>query len=61
MTDYEALRALGYSPMKAAKIARDAEQGYAYAIKWVEIARYIRALKVVSYMANNKPPAESTP
>jgi hypothetical protein len=39
VTDYEALKAFGFSPMKAAEIALDAKRGDTYAASWLALAR----------------------
>lgn len=39
MSDYDVLKAAGFSAFKAAEIALDAERGDAYARAWIAVAR----------------------
>jgi hypothetical protein len=41
MTDYEALKAVGHSPQKAAEIILDAKRGIAHARGWLASARRV--------------------
>lgn len=39
MSDYEALKAYGHTPAKAAEIVLDAQRGDLWAIGWIKVVR----------------------
>ena len=41
MTDYEALKAAGHSPAKAAEIVLDAKRGDRHALAWIATVRSV--------------------
>ena len=54
MTPYDALKAYGHSPAKAAEIALDAKRGDTYALQWLDAATRALPPAVASMMEPTK-------